>query len=503
MDDSKTPQSLFGPRVRLAPSPTGWFHVGNARTGLFNYLFARKNGGKFILRVEDTDKERSKKEYEENMLAGLRWLGIEWDEGPEKSGSFGPYYQSQRTEIYKKYLEQLLKKGKAYYCFCTPEELEAQRADMVSRGLPPKYSEKCRDLPENVVKKNLANKKPAVIRIKMPSKSIKFIDLIRGEVEFNLDLIGDTVIAKSLNEPLYNFAVVIDDYLMKITHVIRGEDHISNTPKQITIQEALGLPTPNYAHLPMILGPDRSKLSSRHGAMGLTEYRKMGYLPEALINFLAFLGWHPLGDREIFSPEELIELFDLQRVQKGGAIFNIKRLDWFNSQHLKLLNTDQLFDKIGDYAKNFYSNPKIMEKYSPEYIKKVIELEAPRLTKLSDFFDFSEFFFQEKLKYPKEYLKWKSMEENEIAISLNDCLDILEKINEKEFNRINIQIKFYNFIAENADYQKDKGRVLWPLRVALSGRKASPGPFEIAEILGKKKSIGRVKQAREQLTINN
>ena len=279
MNDPKTPQSLFGPRVRLAPSPTGWFHVGNARTGLFNYLFARKTGGTFVLRVEDTDKERSKKEYEENMLEGLKWLGVEWDEGPEKDGSFGPYHQSDRIEIYKEYLSQLLEEGKAYYCFCTPEELEAQREDMIARGMPPKYSGKCRDLPENTVKEYLAQGKPSVIRLKMPKKVIKFNDIIRGEVEFNLDLIGDTVIAKSLDEPLYNFAVVIDDYLMKITHVIRGEDHISNTPKQIVIQELLGLPTPNYAHLPMILGPDRSKLSSRHGAMGLNEYKKMGYLP--------------------------------------------------------------------------------------------------------------------------------------------------------------------------------------------------------------------------------
>ena len=499
MDDPKISQSLFGPRVRLAPGPTGWFHVGNARTGLFNYLFARKNGGKFILRIEDTDKERSEKRYEKNILDGLKWLGIEWDEGPETQGSFGPYHQSERTEIYKKYLEQLLKEGKAYYCFCTPEELEAQKADMIARGLPPKYSEKCRDLPESVIKKNLAEKKPAVIRIKMPNKVIQFTDLIRGEVEFDLNLIGDTVIAKSLIEPLYNFAVVIDDYLMKITHVIRGEDHISNTPKQITIQELLGLPMPNYAHLPMILGSDRSKLSSRHGAVSLIDYQKKGYLPEALVNFLAFLGWHPIGDREIYSMEELIELFDLGRVQKGGAVFNIKRLDWFNAQHLKSLNTDQLFDKIGEYIKNFYPDSKIIEDNPPEYIKKIIELEAPRLTKLSEFINFSDFFFKENLVYSKELLKWKSMEDKEIIVSLNDCLNILKDISEKDFNRINIQIKFYNFITESDNYQKDKGRLLWPMRVALSGKKASPSPFEIAEILGKKKTILRIEQALNQI----
>jgi glutamyl/glutaminyl-tRNA synthetase len=286
---------------------------------------------------------------------------------------------------------------------------------------------------------------------------------------------------------------------MKITHVIRGEDHISNTPKQIVIQELLGLPTPNYAHLPMILGPDRSKLSSRHGAMGLNEYKKMGYLPEAMNNFLAFLGWHPLGDKEIFNLEELIDKFDLNRVQKGGAIFEIKRLDWFNAQHLKILSVDQLFDKIGEYIKTFSKTPKILDNYSPEYIKKVIELETPRLTKLSDFLEFSEFFFQENIDYPKEYLKWKTMEEIEIPTSLKDCLAVLEKIPEKEFNKANIETSFYNFISESYLYKKDKGRLLWPLRVALSGKKASPGPFEIAEILGKEESIKRVNFALSKL----
>jgi len=495
MDDPKTPQSLFGPRVRLAPSPTGLFHLGTARTGLFNYLFARKAGGKFVLRIEDTDKERSKKEYEDNILEGLRFLGIEWDEGPDINGPFGPYRQSQRLEIYEKYLNQLLKEKKAYYCFCSPEEIEAQKEEMIARGVPPKYSGKCRDLPESIVETYLKEGKQAAIRIKMPSKVIKFEDIIRGEVEFDLSLIGDIVIAKSLKEPLYNFAVVIDDYLMKITHVIRGEDHISNTPKQIAIQELLGLPRPNYAHLPMILGPDRSKLSKRHGAMALTDYRKMGYLPDAIVNFLAFLGWHPVGNEEILSLEELIDKFDLKRVQKGGAIFNIKRLDWFNAQYLKKIPFEELMDRVVDYIKNFSSAPEILKKYNLDYIKKVVEIELPRMNKLSDLIDLSDFFFKKKIEYPKELLKWKDMTDAELTKSLQDSLNILEKIKESEFNRVNLQIKFYNFIDEDLNYKGNRGKLLWPLRVALSGKKASPGPFEIAEILGKKASIERLKQA--------
>jgi len=495
MNDPKISQSLFGPRVRLAPSPTGLFHLGTARTGLFNYLFARKTGGKFILRIEDTDKKRSKKEYEDNILEGLKFLGIEWDEGPGTDGPLGPYRQSERLEIYEKYLRQLLEEGKAYYCFCSPEEIEAQKEEMIARGVPPKYSGKCRDLSKDVVEAYLKEGKPTTIRIKMPNKVIKFEDIIRKEVEFDLSLVGDIVIAKSLKEPLYNFAVVIDDYLMKITHVIRGEDHISNTPKQIAVQEALGLPRPNYAHLPMILGPDRSKLSKRHGAMALTDYRKMGYLSEAIVNFLAFLGWHPIGNEEILGLEELINKFDLERVQKGGAIFNTKRLDWFNSQYLKKMSSEELMDRVVDYLKNFSSTPEIIENYKIDYIKKVVDIELPRMDKLSDLMDSSDFFFKKEIEYPKELLKWKDMTEIELAKSLQDSSNILEKIKEGDFNRINLQIKFYSFIDENPSYAGNKGKLLWPLRAALSGKKASPGPFEIAEVFGKEKSIERLNQA--------
>ena len=278
-------------RVRIAPSPTGALHIGLARSALFNYLFAKKNNGNFVLRIEDTDLERSDLKWTQDIIDGLKWLGIQWDEGPDIAGEYGPYKQTQRIDIYKKYLEKLLKDGTAYYCFCSAEELEAKRQEQMARGEAPRYDGKCKNLAEKEVQKRLAEEKPSVIRFKTPGKKIKFKDLIRGEVEFDAGLIGDIVIAKDLKTPLYNFAVVVDDYEMKISHVIRGEDHISNTPKQMLLQEALDFAHPEYGHLPLILAPDRSKLSKRFGAVSIIDYREQGYLPEAMVNFMALLGW--------------------------------------------------------------------------------------------------------------------------------------------------------------------------------------------------------------------
>lgn len=329
-------------RTRFAPAPTGPLHIGGARTALFNYLFAKKNEGVFILRIEDTDPERSKPEYEKDIIDSLKWLGIEWDEGPDIGGNYGPYRQSERLNIYKKYLEKLLAEDKAYYCFCSEEELEAQRQYQLSIGEAPRYSGKCANLSKEEVEKYLEEGRPSIIRFKVQPKKIEFEDLIRGKIEFDTSLMGDIAIAKNLTTPLYNLAVVIDDFEMKISHVIRGEDHISNTPKQILIQEALGFPRPEYSHLPLILGPDRTKLSKRHGAVAISEYKKDGYLPETLINFMAFLGWNPGTEREIYSMPSLIKEFSLERIQKGGAIFNIKRLDFLNSFYIRQRSLEKL-----------------------------------------------------------------------------------------------------------------------------------------------------------------
>ena len=329
-------------RVRLAPSPTGPLHIGTARTALFNYLFVKRYQGVFVLRIEDTDIERSSPEFEIDIMENLKWLGIEWDEGPDRGGDFGPYKQSERREIYKKYLRKLLEQERAYYCFCTKEELESERQYQLSIGQPPRYSGKCTNLEKKVVEKYLAEGKPSVIRFKMPIKKVEFEDLIRGKIEVDSSLIGDIVIAKDLENPLYNFACVIDDFEMRISHVIRGEDHLPNTPKQILIQEVLGFPQPKYAHLPLILGPDRSKLSKRHGAIAISEYKKEGFLPEALVNFIAFLGWHPGTERYIYSLAALIKDFSLERIQKAGAVFNVRRLEFLNGFYIRQKSIDKL-----------------------------------------------------------------------------------------------------------------------------------------------------------------
>jgi len=336
-------------RTRFAPSPTGFLHIGSARTCLFNFLFTRKHQGRLILRIEDTDKERSKPEYEKDIIDSLKWLGIEWDEGPDVGGNYGPYRQSERSAIYARYLQKLLNEEKAYHCFCSKEDLEARKQYLMSIGQPPIYDGKCARLSKKEVKKYLAEGKKSILRFRTPAKKIVFEDLIRGKIEFDTSVIGDFSIAKDLNSPVYNLACVIDDFEMKISHVIRGEDHISNTPKQILLQEALGLPTPQYAHLPIILGTNRAKLSKRHGAMSVSDYKKMGYLPEAIVNFLAFLGWNPGTEREIYSMASLIKEFSLERVKKGGAIFNIKRLDFLNGFYIRQKPLDKLTNECLPY----------------------------------------------------------------------------------------------------------------------------------------------------------
>ena len=542
-------------RVRFAPSPTGFLHVGGVRTALFNYLFAKKNGGKMILRIEDTDTERSKKEFEDSIIEGLKWLGINWDEGPtfasseretkelsifppkadpsmadnfqssKKSknkkyiGNYGPYRQSERKNIYKKYITKLLKENKAYYCFCTKEELEAKRQEQISRGIPPHYDGKCSNLSHKEIEKKLNKKQPFVIRIKIPKKKISFIDMIRGKVEFDTSFLGDIVIAKDIENPLYNLASVIDDFEMNITHIIRGEDHLSNTPKQILIQEALGFKHPFYAHIPLILGPDRSKLSKRHGAVAIIEYKEEGYLAEALINFLAFLGWNPGTKKEIYSLPELIKDFSIEKIQKSGAIFNIKKLDYLNGFYIRKKSLKELTKLCIPYflEKGFLKPIIKSEQYPPAYggmnilqffeivetkekvnfdhLKKIVSLYQERLKKISEITDFTDFFFKDKLSYQKNLLLWKDSTEDKIKFSLDNLLNILNKIKATDWNKQNIK----NVLMVEAEKIGDRGILLWPLRIALTGKKFSAGPFEIAEILGKEKTLKRIKIAKEKL----
>jgi glutamyl-tRNA synthetase len=413
--------------TRFAPSPTGVLHIGGARTALFNYLFTRQNKGKFILRIEDTDTERSKPEYEEDIIAGLKWLGLEWDEF---------FKQSERKEIYKKYLKKITEENKAYF-------------------------------------------EGKAIRFKNPNKKVIFNDLIRGEIEFDTTELGDFVIAKDEETPLFHFAGAVDDFEMGVTHIIRGEDHISNTPRQILIQEALGFSRPAYSHLPLILGPDRTKLSKRHGAVSLNEYRKDGYLAEAIINFLTFLGWNPGDEREIFSKEELIKEFSLKRIQKSGAIFNIEKLNWINSQYIKKMDIDELTKLCTPYIKSKNKNIEI---------KKIIGIQQERINKLSEAGEEIGYFFQQP-EYTADLLVWRNSDKKEIKINLEDITEILCDTPEE---------KIKDVIWKYAE-EKGRGNVLWPFRVALTGLERSPDPFTIAEILGKSETIKRLQNAIEKI----
>ncbi len=432
--------------TRFAPSPTGLFHIGSARTALFNYLFARKNGGKFILRIEDTDKTRSEKQYEDDITGGLKWLGLEWDEF---------HRQSERTEVYKKYLQKLLDEGKAY--------LDGK-----------------------------------AIRFKNPNKKVVFNDLIRGEISTQTDDVGDFVIAKDLDTPLFHFTVVADDYEMGVTHIIRGEDHIPNTPRHILLQEALGFDVPNYAHLPLILAPDKSKLSKRHGAVSVSEYKKMGYLPEAIINFIAFIGWNPGGEREIFSKEELIKEFSLERIQKSAGVFNTERLDWYNGQYIRKTESKKLAETLLEHLPEDLPNGQASwKKLAAEnfsYWLKITELERNRITKLADIKEGIGYFFNEP-EYAKEMLLWKQEPDfNKTKKHLEEVVKLLSALNEDEFNPEKIKETVWNYAEKEG-----RGNVLWPTRVALTGLEKSPDPFAVAGILGKEKTIQRLKYAIEKI----
>ena len=482
-------------RVRFAPSPTGPIHIGSVRTALFNLLFARKNGGVFVLRIEDTDKERSEKKYEKMLLEGLSWLGLEWDEGPQSIGSggqlefggekgeFGPYRQSERGDLYKKYLQQLINNKAAYYCYCSKEDIEAQRQAMLAQGLPPKYNGHCRNLSEAPAGKN-----PEVIRFKTPEIKVEFNDLVRGKVVFDASLFGDMIIAKNLDSPLYNFAVVVDDSLMKISHVIRGEEHLSNTPKQILIIKALGFGEPTYAHIPLILNADRSKMSKRFTDTALLNYRDRGYVSSAVVNFLALMGWHPKGDKEILSLDEIISQFDISRIQQAGAIFNEEKLDWLNREHIKLMPISKLMALVTP----FFTKNNISIK-DEALLVRVVSVQLARAKTLEELVEVSGFFFTLP-EYESKLLIWKdSSTLAEVSKILAHAKEILSGIEVQRFTRETIAAIMPTIIGN-----KSRGVVLWPLRVSLSGQANSPDPVEILEVLGKDESLRRIDLAIEK-----
>lgn len=467
-------------RVRFAPSPTGYLHIGGLRSALYNFLFARKNNGQMLLRIEDTDRKRYVEGAIENLLKTLKWAGIEIDEKP--------VIQSERLEIYKKYADQLVKEGKAYYCFCTPERLEEMRQECLNEKKAPLYDRRCLNLSEEEIKKNLEKEIPFVIRMKIPrGEIIEIDDLIRGKVSFKTDLVDDQVILKSDGFPTYHLASVVDDQEMKITHVIRGEEWLPSTPKHRLLYEYFDWKAPEFAHLPLLLNPDKSKLSKRQGDVAVEDYIKQGYLKEAIINFVALLGWNP-GEgstQEIFSLEELIDKFDLVHVHKAGAVFDVKKLDWINSEYIKKLSVDELYEKSLEFfkQKEFYK-----DSFSPEFLKKVLTIEQDRLNKLSEVGESNKFFFQD-IEAEKELLRWKKMPDEALKASLEKSESILENVSEENWTRENLEKKLIEAAGEK------KGDLLWPLRAALTCEQKSPSPFDVAWVLGKEESLKRINNA--------
>lgn len=480
-------------RVRFAPSPTGYLHIGGARTALFNWLFARKMGGKLILRIEDTDTERLKEDSVSQILTSLKWLGLNWDEGPEAGGECGPYYQSERRELYSKYAQQLLDEGKAYYCFCTPADLEAEREKQRAAKQPFRYARTCRDLDPEVAKARAAAGEPYSVRIKIPTEgSITVHDLIHGDVTFNMDQFDDFVIVKSNGMPTYNFAVVVDDHLMGMTHVLRAEEHLSNTPKQLLIYEALGFEPPKFGHMPMILAPDRSKLSKRHGATSVEEFRAQGYLPEAIINYLTLLGWGPGDEREIFTLEETVKLFELEQMSKKAAVYDTKKLTWMNGQYLSELP----LEKILPEAETFFIKDGLVTKEwlaeNKEYFAKLVDTVRVRVKTLQEVADASAYFFKDIEAYDEKGVAKHF--KPEAAELLEKCIAAMEA--DEVFDLTSTEA-IYNKIA--ADNGLALGKVIHPTRLALTGRTVSPGMFDVMVLLGKEKTLARMRKAVEYI----
>jgi nondiscriminating glutamyl-tRNA synthetase len=474
-------------RVRFAPSPTGPFHIGGARSALFNFLFARKYGGKVILRIEDTDRERSSRGSEQDIMNSMGWLGITWDEGPDVGGEFGPYRQMERLSIYEKYVQQLFDKGYAYYCYCTEEELEALRQEQMAKGEMVRYTGRCRDLTEEERKAFEAEGRKAVVRFRVPEEEIiKINDLVRGEVSFESSGIGDFVIVKSDGVPTYNFAVVVDDHEMGITHVIRAEEHLSNTPRQVLIYNALGIPLPEFAHISLILGKDHSKMSKRHGATSINQYMELGYLPEALVNFLALLGWAPEGEEEVLSMEELIAGFSLDRVSKSPAVFDLEKLQWLNGLYIRSSDIERITRMaLPYYQKAGYAseNPDA-EEY--EKLKIITSAITKYLNCLSEVPQYAEVFFKKDIVFESQEARDLLREEQ--------VPQVLEKLKEKIAAQDSLTPEnTKKLLKEITKELKLKGKkVYMPIRIALTGVMHGPELHDLIPVMGAEEVVRRV-----------
>lgn len=460
-------------RVRFAPSPTGHLHIGGARTALFNWLYARHNKGTFILRIEDTDRTRSTEEYIHSIIEGIKWLNLNWDEGP--------YRQTDRFDVYRSYAGKLLNEEKAYYCYCSPEELEQRRQEALAQGKSLKYDGRCRNLKEPI-----PGRKPAV-RFKMPQEGETVVnDLIKGRIVFENTQLDDFIIMRSDGTPTYNFTVVVDDVDMNITHVIRGDDHLNNTPKQIHIYRALGYEVPFFAHLPMILGADKTRLSKRHGATSVIAYKEMGYLPEALVNYLVRLGWSH-GDQEVFTPDELIKYFSFEDIGKSAAIFNPEKLLWLNSQYIINSMPENLVELVMPFLVKgkIITEGQILDK---EWLSKAIVTLKERSKTIIELANSLRYYIVEDIEYDLK-AKEKFLNENSLAslVEVKEALKTLDNFIAPEIERVFMSI---------VEKQKTKlGKIAQPVRVAITGRTESPGIFEVLEIVGKEKTLRRLERA--------
>jgi nondiscriminating glutamyl-tRNA synthetase len=475
-------------RVRFAPSPTGLLHVGNARTALFNFLFARKMGGTFILRLEDTDVGRSTAEAEQATLEDLCWLALDWGEGPGRPGSHGPYRQSERLEIYRRYASELLEKGNAYRCYCTSEELEEKRKRSLAKGVPPKYDGHCRYLKPEEERSLAAAGRPVSLRFRVEARSVEFEDLVKGRVAFDGQGIGDFIILRSDGVASYNFAAVVDDGLMEISHVIRGEDHLTNTARQLILYRALGLPPPDFAHLPMILGPDRAPLSKRHGATAVAHFREEGYLPESLVNYLALLGWSPEDRQEILSLEQLAKMFSLGRVSRSSAVFDLEKLKWVNRAHMKGLPRQRALELSRPFL---YKSGITIEGKNAAWLGAALEAVWGEIDTLSQLADRLKIFFDEGWIMEPESERLLAKEENrKVVQGLKEELRAVEEITPENYKRI---------ISSLGKRLGVSGKSLYmPLRAALTGKTRGPELDKVFILLGKEKALQRAGSALQR-----
>lgn len=488
-------------RVRFAPSPTGFLHVGGLRTALYNYLFARQKNGSFLLRIEDTDQTRLVPGAVEGLIQVLEKMGLNWDEGPKigadgkltQVGKFGPYVQSQRLEIYRKYADELVSKEHAYHCFCSAERLEKLRRTQELNKQPTMYDGLCRELDKKIVKQKLDSDEPHVIRLAVPREGVtKFNDIIHGEVEFANKLVDDQVLVKSDGFPTYHLANIIDDHLMEITHVIRGEEWLSSTPKHILMYQFFGWKAPQFAHVPLLLNPDKSKLSKRQGDVAAEDYLQKGYLKEALINFITLLGWNPGTEQEIFSLEELVKVFDLSRVQKAGAVLNLEKLNWMNGEYIKKLSLPKLVELSRPYL---FSAGLITEKTDKAMLENVLSVARERLARLSDLPALVSYFFQAP-EYDAKLLVWKKADVEITKARLERLIKHFEGW-KGEWGRAELEEKTMAVIK---DENLDNGATLWPMRAALSGLEKSPGPFDLAAVLGREETLKRLRTALKKIS---